>query len=914
MAGNRKLLLLFVALILLLSSATGAEEEVPVASVSFQAPASYQFSFEELKQLVTLRVGDPLSREAVQESISKLQEKTVFQEVSAYVQHDKGKANVLFHLRPVPLIASIDVEGAKKLPAARIITATRLRRGALLPEKDISEVRGAVESFMARKGFTEGKVDVLALCDVLNGSGKVRIVVHEGRPARVKNVEAPGVSLFPAHRLNEILGVEIGASFNYERWEKGIPMLRTEYQKAGYLTVHVEDAAASCGESKEMCAGVHVEEGKRFEIIWKGVTRFSTERLARVSGVASGEETTGFSLAFDIEEKIRSFYEERGYLQAQVEVSFGEEKDGVTPLVVTVSEGIKGYIKDIRFKGNHSIESDELQKHFLTREQGMFHWFTGSGKYSEEEWRHDMNVVVGQYQSQGYAAMKVVDVEDQWDGKGGIVKVVQVEEGPRYLLREIRFEGNDHFLRRELLLLMRNKEGRFVDYIGLEQDQEAIAAKYHNEGFLDAEVEGALDVEPGSDNVTARFRINEGRRFRLGTVVVRGNILTRPEVVLRGNPLDRGAFAGDDRLIEFQQSVYRTGLYKSVRMQRIKKQAEGVVDLVIDVEETMFLDLGFGAGYGTETGVRGSVSMRERNIDGLGRSISGLAMVGQKEQNYQVELREPYIFGGRYEWEGLATVSYLHQERPSFSIQRQALIVGVQEDVFARSNLSLQYEFSIDKTYDVKPGAVISERDQGRANLGILRGIIVLDFRDDPFNPKRGTFLSGAAELAGRSIASEVDYWMLSGQASWYQPMVHRNSLALSARAGVIRPYGSTDEVPIQKRFFAGGRTTVRGFKQDSLGPKGADGSPTGGNYQLILNAEMRFPLEYSFLFATFFDAGSIWRHKDSQNNFDLRESTGISLRYITPVGPISVDYGWKLDRRSGESPGELSFTIGMVF
>jgi outer membrane protein insertion porin family len=131
---------------------------------------------------------------------------------------------------------------------------------------------------------------------------------------------------------------------------------------------------------------------------------------------------------------------------------------------------------------------------------------------------------------------------------------------------------------------------------------------------------------------------------------------------------------------------------------------------------------------------------------------------------------------------------------------------------------------------------------------------------------------------------------------------------------GATLPYGSTQEVPIQKRFFAGGRTTVRGFKQDGLGPKGADGSATGGNYQLILNGELRIPLQYGFLFAVFVDAGSVWLDQGPGNGFDLRETSGVSLRYITPVGPISVDYGWKLDRRDGESPGEASFTIGMVF
>jgi len=914
MAGIKRFLPLFAALILSLHSVAGAAEGVPIASVSFQAPTSYRISYEELNGLVALRQGDPLRREAIKESISRLQEKAVFREVAVYVKEDEGKVNVLFHLYPVPLITSIDVEGASRLSASRIIAATRLRRGSLLPEKDVLEVRRAVESFMARKGFTEGKANILVFCDTLNGSGKVRIVVEEGRAARVKSIGAPGASLFSQERLQEILGVGVGASFDYERWEKGILMLRREYQKAGYLTVHIEDAASSCGENDGMCADVRVEEGKRFDIRWEGVNRFSPGRLAKVAGIFNGEETTGFSLAFDIEEKIRSFYEGEGYLQANVEVTFGEESGGIIPLTVTVNEGMKGFIKDIRLEGNHSVKEEILLKQFMTRERGMFHWITGSGKYNEEEWNQDINAVIGHYQSQGYALMKVTDVDNQWDSKGGVTKVVRVEEGPRYFLREVRFEGNDHFLRQELLSLMRNREGKFVDYIGLERDQEAITAKYHNSGFLDAEVEGTLDLEPGIDNVTARFRIREGQRFVLGSVVVRGNILTNPTAVLRRNPIERGAFVGANKLLEFQQSVYRTGLYKSVRIQRIKKSAEGVVDLVVEVEETLFMDLGFGAGYGTETGARGSITARERNIDGLGRSISGLVMVGQKEQNYQAQLREPYIFGGRHEWEGLLTVSRLFQNRPSFSIRREALIAGIQQNVFERSTISFQYEFSIDKTFDVEPDAVISERDQGRANMGILRWIMVMDFRDDPFNPKRGMFLSSSVELANEAIASEVDYWMLSGQASFYQPLLRWNSLALSARAGVIRPYGSTDEVPIQKRFFAGGRTTVRGFAQDSLGPKGNDGSPTGGNYQLILNAEMRFPLEHSFLFATFFDAGSVWRHNDSHNNFDLRKSAGVSLRYITPVGPISIDYGWKLDRRAGESPGEISFTIGMVF
>jgi outer membrane protein insertion porin family len=289
-------------------------------------------------------------------------------------------------------------------------------------------------------------------------------------------------------------------------------------------------------------------------------------------------------------------------------------------------------------------------------------------------------------------------------------------------------------------------------------------------------------------------------------------------------------------------------------------------------------------------------------------------MIGQKEQKYTGELREPYVFGNRWKWEGALTASHQFAERPSFSFTQTALVTAISQKFLERSTVSFQYEFSRDDTFDVQPGAVLSPEDQGSANIAGVRGLVVLDFRDDPFNPKRGVFGSGGAELATELLGSQVDYWSLTGQGSYYLPFVRRNSLAFSARAGVILPYGGTQEVPIQKRFFAGGRTTVRGFAQDSLGPHGADGTATGGNYQLILNAEVRVPLQYGFLSAAFVDAGSVWLSRDPLVGFDLRETAGVSLRYITPVGPISLDYGWKLDRRPGESSGEWHFTIGAVF
>jgi len=913
MARSSRRVLLAVAIWLALPSLVWGATPT-VSGISFQVSSPYQLSYEELMGLVVLRPGEPLTREAVRESIRRLYKKSVFREVSAYVRTEGDRADVLFYLRPVPLVAAIEVSGQKALPPEQIVAASGIRRGGVVLEKDLSAAEGSVRSFLARKGFTGGTAEIDVLCNVTNGSGKVRISVEEGTPATVRRLETPGATVFAPDRIAETLGVTIGKPFDFRKWEAGISRLRSEYKEAGYLTVRIEESTAPCETEGGLCPRVSIEEGAHYDVRWEGIKAYSAEKLAKVAGLYDSEETTEGALLYDLKERLTAFYRKEEYLRAEVSVRVAGEGGGRKQLEIDIREGVKGYIKAIRFEGDLGIPEETLLRQMLTQGRGTFHWFTGSGKYNDEEWQQDMKAVVGYYQTQGYVHMQVTGVDNQWDPGGGITKVIHVEEGKRYRLRAITFEGNDHFLRAELLAVMRNREGRFVDYIGLERDQEAIAAKYVNAGFLDATVEGTLDLDEADATAVARFRIVEGPRYRLGSVVVQGNVLTRAAAVLRENPIAPGAYAGDADLLKFQQAVYRTGLYRSVRLQRIRHPSSGVVDLVVEVEEALSFSVEFGGGYGTETGIRGSVSAKERNLDGLGRSLSAQAMVGQKEQNYQIELREPYILGNRWKWEGVLTASHLFQERPSFSLRKTALIAGIQEEILERSNVTLQYEFSRDETFDVQPGAVIAPEDQGRANIAALRALLVLDFRDDPFNPRRGRFYSGSAELGSPLYGSQVSYWSVSGQASQYVPVLRRESIALSARAGAILPYGPTEEVPIQKRFFAGGRTTVRGFKQDSLGPHGADGAPTGGNFQLILNGEFRVPLQYGFLVAAFVDAGSVWLWKDPGNGFDLRESAGLSFRYITPVGPISVDYGWKLDPRPGESAGEASFNIGMVF
>ncbi|HZD54642.1 MAG TPA: outer membrane protein assembly factor BamA, partial [Candidatus Aquicultoraceae bacterium] len=819
------------------------------------------------------------------------------------------------YLRPLPAVSEIRVSGRHDISDSRIVAASRIRRGMTVDENVLAESEKSVLALLHGKGFLNALVTVSAACSLDTGTAAVRIEVEEGRPAVVEEIRIPGGEHFPWSRMVELLGVSPGAPFEYRRWEKGVKRLRGAYKREGYLTVHLADGGGKCGNREGMCLRVRVEEGPRYRMSWEGGGRYAVEELEKVSGIYSDDTEAGeAALVYDLRERLLSFYRARDHFRASVDVETEADSEGGRRMTIFLREGNPGFLKSIRFEGNRSIPDKRLRRQMLSTERGSLHRITGSGTFNEETWNADLAALIGLYQKEGFARARIASVDTAWDDQGGITATIRIDEGIRYRLGKIRLRGNDHFLDAELLRLIGNRAGQPVDYAGLDRDQEAIATHYRNAGYLDVSVDTSFDTDEEKATADLGFDTREGPRYRLGNVVVRGNALTETEVVYREMTIPEGGVAGERDLLKFQQAVFGTGLFRSVRLNRVKRPAEGILDLIVEVEETLFFEVEFGAGYGTDTGARGFAGAKTRNLDGRGRRLSARVTASQKEQLYLADLREPWVFGNRWKWEGGVTASHQEAERESFSLRKTSIVTSITKTIFDRSSVSLQHELSRDDVFDVTPGAVLSPEDQGSANISAVRALFVLDFRDDPFNPKKGSINSGSVEFASAYLGSEVDYVKVSGQSSWYFPVLRRNTFALSGRAGVVRPLGDTPEVPIQKRFFLGGRTTVRGFAEETLGPRGPDGTPTGGDYMFNGNAEFRVPLQYGFILAVFLDAGSVWFQGDPENDFDLRESAGAGLRYVTPIGPISLDYGWKLDRREGESPAEWHFTIGAVF
>jgi outer membrane protein assembly factor BamA len=376
----RKILaVLFFAVPALLSyGETIPDAAFPVIdSISFQVASPYMISYEEMIGLVTVRPGNLLTPVAIRESIRRLHRKSLFREITAYVREDGKRAQILFFLRPLPVVTQIEVSGQKQIARSQILAASRIRRGRPAESEDLLRAQDSILSVLKGKGFLDAAVSVKAVCSMNTGMAKVRIEVKEGSSA--------------------VVG---------------------EYKREGFLTVHVSDSGVSCENGEGLCPAVSVEEGPRYEVKWEGADRFYVDRLEKASGIYDKErEFTEAGLSFDLRERLLSFYREQDYLKASVDIEAGEMPKGGRFLKIVIQEGDAGYIREVRFSGNTNISGKKLRKQMLARDRGLFHPITGSGKFDEREWNADLAAVIGLYQKEGFARARIASVDTDWDGK-----------------------------------------------------------------------------------------------------------------------------------------------------------------------------------------------------------------------------------------------------------------------------------------------------------------------------------------------------------------------------------------------------------------------------------------------------------------------------------------------------------------
>jgi outer membrane protein assembly complex protein YaeT len=550
-----------------------------------------------------------------------------------------------------------------------------------------------------------------------------------------------------------------------------------------------------------------------------------------------------------------------------------------------------------------------------------------------------------------------------------LVRIV-IREGVRTLVGAVTFSGNASIDETMLRGLIGLQPGRPFIPAQLAVDRETVLLRYLNLGYENA----GVDVKPeiGRDGTRADllFTVREGRQIRVDHVLIVGNSRTSPETIERELRLHSGDPLGREAKLESQRRLSALGLFSRVDITELGHGDENCRDLLVTVQEAPMTTIAYGggvegrrlvvqeanglAGDQFQLAPRASLEIGRRNLFGKNRSVTAFASGSLPLSNLGTSSETPstnigeYRLGGTYREprifdtaaDAFLNVTFEQQIRSSFDFRRRSATAQIARRITRAVSLSGSYQIERTEVFnsnvDVADQLLI-DRTFPKVRLSSFLTSIAHDTRNDPADTTSGHLLSADGQLAARAIGSQVGFVKGRFTAQMFRTLPKTRGIvfAASSRLGLAAGFPrevvgadgtpqTVDELDASSRFYAGGDTTIRGFPLDAVGvrhdpPQAADtidpnGFPLGGNAVVILNGELRVPLRGGLQTAAFVDTGNVFQRVTTMDLSELRTAVGFGIRYKSPIGPIRVDLGFKVNRRPNEDLTAWFVTFGQAF
>ena len=662
------------------------------------------------------------------------------------------------------------------------------------------------------------------------------------------------------------------------------------------------------------------------DVVFKGNKKISSRKLKEELGLTTeeGEETKlqkplDYKYLDKLVQKIKEIYAKRGYPETQVYYTI--ERTSPTRAVVTfyIKEGKKAEVCEVKVVGNRELSSGEIKDVLLTKPKSILH-LRFTAPLSEEKLEKDVKRIEELYKEKGFLDVVVGKPEIEPIGNSCYRVVFRiVKEGKPYRFGKIEFEGNKLFSSEDFLKLEKKlRPGKRFNQKVVDDLIRKIIRKYGELGFIFANVVPEIKLHPETHTADVIFHIYEGERAYVRWIRIEGNISTRDRTIRRELDLYETGIFNTVRLERSIRRLFNTGYFENVDVKPKVIEGTNKVDVDVKVKERLTGVFSIGAGYSSVSKLVGMVSVSKGNLFGTGDSGSVNMQFGSRVFDFYITYNHTWwmnkpqtlslsLYNNRYEYF-------------TYTSKKTGFSALVSRRLWEDWKVGVGYLIERDKITDIDIDAPdIVKEEEGTERIGMATAFISRDLRDNRFLPHRGDFFKVTSQVAGNFLAGDKNFYKLIGEYAYYfnfndLPVDVELPLIASvhAKIGYAGAFGSTERLPIDYRFYVGGDTTIRGFRWGEAGPKDENGNPEGANRELIFNFELGYDVTRMLRLIGFVDVGGGWWDKYKLG--DMRKSAGIGLRVLTPMGPIRLDLGWKLDRRSGESSSEWHFGMGSYF
>jgi outer membrane protein insertion porin family len=851
---------------------------------------------ETVRHLMSLEKGAHLESETLRKGVKRLFWKDIFDDIMVTSEPLGTGLRITIHAVERPLINEITIIGNEHLSTNYLKKLFIFKEGQRYKEEYKDKALFELIMHYREKGFPDAVIDMSYATDD-NQSISLELKINEGQPLMIREIKT-------SPEMKKFLSLDKGDVYDKEAVENDILKALDELKKQGHYKPRAGPPSFTHGVLE-----IPFDSGPVLIVNFKGNEEIDEERLLKELPFMEGADVNEY-LIEEASQRITALYETRGYPYTQVAVGVEEKFDRVE-MDIFIFEGKKVVISSLEIEGADSFPKENLFS-VMTLKQGM--------PFSQTILNNDCEALKAFYQESGFIDVSIKGVvKDFSDTKDSVSISIHLNEGEQYLVKEIHFGGNTVFNEYELKQALSFQENKPYNEDFVRDGRFIIKKMYANQGYTDAGIRA--DTEQKEKNVIVTYSIDEGKQYKVGKIIIKGNEITKRDTIEREISFKEDDIYREREIIRTRNRIQRLGIFNEVSFTSHEVE-EDVKDIIIDVKESKQGVVEFGFGYGEYEHFRVFFDIRYKNLWGENKEVGLTTDIDRLEQMYSLYYKQPYLFDKQLPFTATITggrkkaIDDDNGDETLYKVNRFSLILGIEKDLTKNLAGNLDYEYAFVDTKQIDPDVILSKEDTGTTAIGSISPSLTYDTRNNRFDPSSGFLSTCTLELASTPLLSQNDFLKLTLSTSTYYNLIKDTVLAFSLRGGIADSFGDTETLPIVERFFLGGRTTVRGYKFNNLGPKVND-NPTGGNVFAMFNAEIRIPIKWGLGVVTFVDGGNVWQEiEDIDEDRRLRYTTGAGLRYSTPVGPLSIDYGRKLsrDKSSDESHGEVHFSIGHAF
>jgi len=591
----------------------------------------------------------------------------------------------------------------------------------------------------------------------------------------------------------------------------------------------------------------------------------------------------------------------------------------------------KPVVKDIIVSGNTYFSRAKIVDQMFTQ-KNKFYNFLKRKKLNARRLVVDGLAIDSLYHINGFLEGKTEMDYKVENGKA--VVEVKISEGKQSKLGQVKFTGGLEKLASAVEGILRKEEqGKPYNPVEIKELTFEIRTIYANSGYPYVEVETQTQNREDKSIIDVEYRIQPGEKVFFGEVNCEGLKFTHPNIAKREIVFKKGETYSRDKIIYSQQRIYETRLFNYISLDVKnfeKKPLNPDFNLRLVEKKPNYVRFHWGLAQNQQQDLSLDFlgEWGNGNLFGTGRKLSFTAYTSWvivtklKNVNNRLSLNytEPWFLGVRlpllldvYYEPGIKSV---FQE--DYHIQSWGGDVTFLKEFgrYTRVWWGFGYQrvtiFGVPKDQQDKFLKEMGINVRRMLNLSVER-----DTRDNPLIPLRGAFTQISSEYVGGFLGGQNN--LIKFVISWnrYNPLSHKKKLDILAtrfKLGYAEELTSKDYVPTFDRFYLGGASTIRGYAENSMGPKDKDGQPLGAKIILIGNIELRRELFWKFGYTIFADGGNGWLSSKEMTIPSIRISCGAGIQFFTPIGPLRLDYGQRVKLGGDEKGGRFHLSILYVF